>query len=978
MKIRSYRIPTALLLIFALLLTVCGSALEFPASAQDASANRNLSICLKDDWHVYVDYNDSGEENEWYTGFLGNGKTVSLPYDTAQDAWTSVIWFSNIFKADLGLQEGQRVVIDFEGVQYYAKIWLNGNYIGDHEGGVEGFSFDVTDYIRDGEDNLLALRLYTPRGEDTYEGGHDGELGWGLFGGTQRIQTPVYVRVVPEVYITDTYVNTNYADGTVDVELTVNNASYASRRVRVTTDIKESGESLSLQKTVKSFRVRPGESVLAYTMELDGFKAWSPDQPNLYDVGIVLEDRGSGFRDYSDLAVGFKDLRVDDEGYFVLNGERFFVKCCHTGSYVIGSIDVGADIERMLHQLDYFKASGFNMVRFISAPALPEMLDYCDRIGLMVYEEPYMSWKQTDFARTTELFHESVAQIARRDRSHVSFAVLCMLNETYGTEATHTNQRFEAAVSAPGVVRQIDNDVLMLLSSGRWDYNLEIGSACNPGSTEWNAYMGNEGGVEATNTTFQSQFSGMGDLHFYPQMPYNAAVGDLFRAMGDVRASFLSEAGAGSQPNIISDYYTLVQEKNHGLGFSYNNDINRQLQVLAQLYEDYKLNQVYAAQEDFIIESQIASAKQRSLLTDYIRSNPKISGYSLTQGPDIGYRGEGVLEGMMTHKATMYDTLSDCWDDLRWCINVRDYNLYSTEELQLTVDLSDINVLEEGRAYAAYLSITGGGKTMWSKTVTITENGSFVIPVVSENIPLSDFASGEYKISAVIDGVNAGSSTKSFWVTNKKDLPAVSGTIYYYGLSDAAIDLLAAQGADMVEYAGQEVPEKSTILIGRQPGGAVLDAAYAAAEKQGCHVAGVVSEAFGGSLYSYSTLPFESGVAIAATENWLYHADSVVHETAITQGLQTGGLLDPLYYEDIYDSKYYTLKTVPDEIHCVQLLLGDDAVVNNYTLLHGVKCGTYNCGSGYITINTFDLNGSIGAPTADRLLLNMANYIGSK
>ena len=256
MKIRSYRIPTALLLIFALLLTVCGSALEFPASAQDASANRNLSICLKDDWHVYVDYNDSGEENEWYTGFLGNGKTVSLPYDTAQDAWTSVIWFSNIFKADLGLQEGQRVVIDFEGVQYYAKIWLNGNYIGDHEGGVEGFSFDVTDYIRDGEDNLLALRLYTPRGEDTYEGGHDGELGWGLFGGTQRIQTPVYVRVVPEVYITDTYVNTNYADGTVDVELTVNNASYASRRVRVTTDIKESGESLSLQKTVKSFRVR--------------------------------------------------------------------------------------------------------------------------------------------------------------------------------------------------------------------------------------------------------------------------------------------------------------------------------------------------------------------------------------------------------------------------------------------------------------------------------------------------------------------------------------------------------------------------------------------------------------------------------------------------------------------------------------------------------------------------------------------------
>lgn len=110
-------------------------------------------------------------------------------------------------------------------------------------------------------------------------------------------------------------------------------------------------------------------------------------------------------------------------------------------------------------------------------------------------------------------------RLLRRDRSHVSFSVLCMLNETFGTEVTHTNQRFEAAVSAPQVVRRIDNDVLLLLSSGRWDNTLEIASACNPGSSEWNAYMGNEGGVEATNETFQQSFSGMGDL---PLLPHHA------------------------------------------------------------------------------------------------------------------------------------------------------------------------------------------------------------------------------------------------------------------------------------------------------------------------------------------------------------------------------------------------------------------------------------------------------------------------
>ena len=978
MKTKGFKVLAAVLLIAALALAVCGAAPDFSASAKEAPANQNLSLCLKDDWHVYVDGNNSGEENEWYTGFMGSGKTVSLPYDTAQDAWTSVIWFGNIFQADLGLQEGQRVVLDFEGVQYYAKIWLNGSYIGDHEGGVERFSFDVTDYIRDGEENLLALRLYTPRGEDTHEGGHDGELAWGLFGGTQRIQTPVYVRVVPEVHIVDTYVNTNYADGTVDVELTVDNASYTASRVRVTTDMQESGAGLSLVQSVKNFRVQPGRSVLSYTLKLDSFKAWSPDEPNLYDVSVVLEDKSSGLRDYSDVAVGFKDLRVDDEGYFVLNGERFFVKSCHTGSYVIGSIDVGADIEKQLHQLDYYKASGFNMVRFISAPALPEMLDYCDRIGLMVYEEPYMSWKQTDYERTTELFHESVAQIARRDRSHVSFSVLCMLNETFGTEVTHTNQRFEAAVSAPQVVRRIDNDVLLLLSSGRWDNTLEIASACNPGSSEWNAYMGNEGGVEATNETFQQSFSGMGDLHFYPTMPYNAAVGDLFRSMGDVRASFLSEAGAGSQPNIISDYYTLIQEKNHGLSFSYNSDIATQLKVLSGLFEEYRLNEIYGAQEDFIIESQRLSAVQRSLLADYIRSNPRISGYSLTQGPDIGYRGEGVLEGAMTHKATMFDTLRGCWNDLRWCINLRNYNLYSTDELQLTVDLSDINVLEEGREYSAYISITGGGKTMWSKTVTLTENGTFVVPVLSESVSLADFPSGEYTISAVLSGENAGSAAKNFWVTNVADMPRVSGTVYQYGLSDEVIGVYKSYGASVVEYSGQAVPEKSTILIGRTPGKSVLDAAYAAAQEGGCHVVGVTAEALGGDAYTYGSLPFDDKVAVSTTQNWLYHSDSVLYDTALTQGLQTGGLVDPLYYEDIYNAKYYQLKTTPDEIHCVQMLLGDDATTNNYTLLYGIKCGTYNWGSGYITVNTFDLAEGAGSPAADRLLVNLANYLGGK
>lgn len=84
------------------------------------------------------------------------------------------------------------------------------------------------------------------------------------------------------------------------------------------------------------------------------------------------------------------------------------------------------------------------MVRFISGPALPEMLDYCDRIGLMVYEETAMAWFPTDCSITGELVTSEISQLLYRDRNHVSFSILGLLNETYGNSGTQA--RYGAAV----------------------------------------------------------------------------------------------------------------------------------------------------------------------------------------------------------------------------------------------------------------------------------------------------------------------------------------------------------------------------------------------------------------------------------------------------------------------------------------------------------------------------------------------------
>ncbi len=945
------------------------------ASEPVAEGENTVSICLKDDWHVYVDTADVGEKYEWYTGFIGQGRVESIPFETSAWGYTGVIWLSNTFTPDLQLNEGERVILEFEGVQYYTKVWLNGAYIGDHEGSYGAFTMDVTDYIRDGEENLLALRCYSPKPGNTHRGMESNMIPVWL-GGFQHIQTPVYVKVVPQVSIKDTYVVADYKTGKVNVELTLNNPGNAPVKVDIDAAIKAANHNYSTDTFVKTMKIQPGDALINFELEVKDFIAWDLDNPYLYDVTVEVGEQGATYSDKSIITTGFKEFYIDDGGYFVLNGERIFLKSTHTAPYVIGSVDVGADIDRQLHQLDYLKSIGNNIVRFLDGPALPEMLDYCDRIGLMAYEETAMSWTQVDGPVTPEMFKEEVAQLLKRDRNHVSFGIIGLLNETYGKN--ETSVRYQTAVGSLEHIRSIDNEVLVLLSSGRWDYNNSIASACNPGSTTWDGYMGNEGEPleNATNELFASSFTGMGDIHFYPSLPYDYNVGNMYRAIGDIRASLVSEAGAGSQANIVSDYRTLEQEKNKNLGGETGNSIAQQLETYQWIYDNIGLYRVYPRLESFLLESEANQSSQRSLIADYIRSNDKINGYSVTQGCDIGYRGEGIMEGTMGHKENMYDAMSNAWAPLRWCINLTHYNIYNDQPLELDIVLSDLGVLED-KEYKGVIQITGETGTVFTKDITLTPDGSFAFEVFKDNVDVSQFPTGKYEISCVLYGESTAATTKHFWVTQRSDMPKVnvSRDIYGYDVPEPILEALKAYGVNVKEMDKDNVPQNAIILLGHNNTSAkYLEPIFDSVEKSGSHVIGLSWGVYGD--YYEITTPFEEKFIAAASPNWLYHNDAVIFETEATKGLMTNSIVDQLYYESVYDSHYYNSERLPEEVHAYSMFIGIDGGATQQPLNHGVTCGSYAHGSGTITLNTFDLEKGAGYPVADRLVLNLINYKG--
>jgi hypothetical protein len=239
---------------------------------------------------------------------------------------------------------------------------------------------------------------------------------------------------------------------------------------------------------------------------------------------------------------GFRDFRIVD-GYFHLNGRRIFLRSTHTGNAMpIGQqAAVVGDFGR--RDMIYAKASGFNAVRFIAGVAYPEQLDLCDELGLMVYE-CFASWLLGDSPKMAERFDRSTSAMIRRDRNHPSITIWGLLNETQDGPV------FRQAVSFLPKLRRLDPTRLVLLDSGRWDGQWLIGSASNPGSSEWQPVWG----VEAPDAGKASLGAGgyasqAGDAHYYPGVPQSPQTDRFIREFGrEGKPVFLSEYGKGLGP----------------------------------------------------------------------------------------------------------------------------------------------------------------------------------------------------------------------------------------------------------------------------------------------------------------------------------------------------------------------------------------------------------------------------------------------
>ncbi len=416
-------------------------------------------------------------------------------------------------------------------------------------------SSNVTDSIREG-DNLLAVRVLNPTG-DSIDGYVLGQTphrnktapprpGSGFNSG--GILYPVNLRSVPPTYVTDVFARPDAKTGNIGVTVTVLNTGGAavSGSLVLTLAPASGGETLTSVQQRTSFPAGLSEHNLV--LQVAGPRLWDLDDPYLYRVAAALTTAANRPHQKS-VRCGFRDFRVSD-GYFHLNGKRLFLKSTHTGNHIpIGqAVAVVGDFGR--RDMIYAKASGFNTVRFISGMAYPEQLDFCDELGLMVYEECYAGWCLENSAKMGERYDRNTAAMIRRDRNHPCVTIWGLLNETSDGPV------FRQAVNFLPKLRQLDPTRLTLLSSGRWDGQWSIGSASNPGSGTWEHVWGVEGPDRGKASLGGGGYAGRtGDAHYYPATPQTPQSDRFIRELGrEGKPVFLSEYGIGSLMNVIDEW----------------------------------------------------------------------------------------------------------------------------------------------------------------------------------------------------------------------------------------------------------------------------------------------------------------------------------------------------------------------------------------------------------------------------------------
>ena len=346
---------------------------------------------------------------------MRTGRTGALPA-------FGVGYYRTVVKSD-HVTKGKQIRIEVDGAMSLSKVYLNGEYVGEWPYGYTSFAFDLTDKWKYGVDNVIAVRLENrPESSRWYSGA-------GLYRNVRLVLTD---RVSVDhwgTFVTTPQVSERRAK--VDVNTRVSNSTGKEVDVRLES-VMMAADGRKVGSVSSQRRVKDGETVFDQSMTVNHPELWSVDTPNMYTLHTNVYADGKLTDTYT-TPIGLRSVVFDRNKGFMLNGKRMKLNgvCLH---HDLGPLGAAVNCRALERQLQMMKEMGCNAIRTSHNPPTPELLDMCDRMGLMVQVEAFDEWRMGKNANGYHLYFDEWAErdmeaMLHRDRNHPSVIMWSIGNE---------------------------------------------------------------------------------------------------------------------------------------------------------------------------------------------------------------------------------------------------------------------------------------------------------------------------------------------------------------------------------------------------------------------------------------------------------------------------------------------------------------------------------------------------------------------
>lgn len=390
----------------------------------DFNDNKWQSVTVPHDWAIYGPFS---WQNDMQTVAIAQdgqkeamehaGRTGGLPF-------VGTGWYRRTLAVP-ELKNGERVNLVFDGAMSHARVYVNGKEAGYWPYGYNSFYFDVTDLVKPGEDNTVAVRLENlPESSRWYPGA-------GLYRNVHMLVTDAAHVPVWGTYVTTPEVNKEWARVEVATEVALPDGADKSKYSLRTTVYSPGGAQLSTEASQVA-GMEYNDNVVDQTFVVKKPELWSPDSPKLYSAKTELIENGQ-VKDTYETTFGIRSIEIKPNDGFYLNGEKIKFKgvCNHHDLGPLGAAVNDAAIRRQIRML---KDMGCNAIRTSHNMPAPELIKACDEMGMMVMAESFDEWRKPKVKNGYNLLFDEWAEkdltnLIRHYRNNPSIVMWCIGNE---------------------------------------------------------------------------------------------------------------------------------------------------------------------------------------------------------------------------------------------------------------------------------------------------------------------------------------------------------------------------------------------------------------------------------------------------------------------------------------------------------------------------------------------------------------------